>query len=109
MKFILKQGAGKTETTKYILRYLAAMASSSGSSRDADRSSVLAHKVLESNPLLEVYRLLFLLLYVQQFDHLVPKAFGNARTRFNDNSSRFGKFMEIWYLQTFLIYLTTQN
>ncbi|GBG34344.1 Myosin-6 [Hondaea fermentalgiana] len=68
-----ESGAGKTESTKYIMKYLATVA------RDADKSGgeQIADMVLQSNPILE--------------------AFGNARTNRNDNSSRFGKFIEMQF------------
>ena len=74
-----ESGAGKTEATKIIMKYLAritkkALAGEGETSASADVSS-LEDRVLSSNPLLE--------------------AFGNARTLRNDNSSRFGKFIEI--------------
>ncbi|RLN91499.1 hypothetical protein BBJ28_00021197 [Nothophytophthora sp. Chile5] len=77
-----ESGAGKTEASKYIMRYLANIseigkkAPKSGAKSEAGGSSV-EQCVLQSNPLLE--------------------AFGNAKTIRNDNSSRFGKFIKIFY------------
>jgi myosin V len=75
-----ESGAGKTESAKMVMQYLAhrATATSGISSTVPARSRSAApieEQVLESNPLLE--------------------AFGNAKTARNDNSSRFGKFVEI--------------
>eukprot|EP00808_Paulinella_micropora_P000859 g46272.t1 len=66
-----ESGAGKTESSKIFMQYLSKI--SSGSS-EADK---IKEKLLESNPILE--------------------AFGNAKTVRNDNSSRFGKYMEIQF------------
>ena len=101
-----ESGAGKTETAKLIMQYLAwvgdeAAAAAEGGDGTAAEKNVatpssplrnggdsssspptlatpgVEQQVLESNPLLE--------------------AFGNAKTVRNDNSSRFGKFVEIQF------------
>ncbi|KAJ3068891.1 Myosin type-2 heavy chain 1 [Podochytrium sp. JEL0797] len=83
-----ESGAGKTQSTKYIMQYLAVVDSlskidsvealmrpeavSAGIKRSETEEAVLA-----SNPILE--------------------SFGNAKTTRNDNSSRFGKFVELFF------------
>lgn len=64
---------GKTESTKIVLKYLTTVAS--GTSGLAISSGSVMDKILQSNPILE--------------------AFGNAATLRNDNSSRFGKFIQL--------------
>lgn len=94
-----ESGAGKTENTKKVIQYLAAVAvdpsaetngtltRSSSSARQimdhlrgvegiaAKRLGLLERQILQANPILE--------------------AFGNAQTIRNNNSSRFGKFVRI--------------
>ena len=57
-------GAGKTESCKYVMRYLAAAGG------DLNLGGVIEQRIVEANPLLE--------------------SFGNAKTTRNNNSSRFG-------------------
>ena len=92
-----ESGAGKTVTTKIVLNYFAMLSkkisdAGEGSYRDsyrdlspgkaaaadaagADQDVSIEQQVLQSNPILE--------------------SFGNARTIRNDNSSRFGKYIDI--------------
>ncbi|KAK4673793.1 class II myosin [Podospora pseudopauciseta] len=71
-----ESGAGKTENTKKVIQYLAAVArlDSTAKSREQQHSTLSA-QILRANPILE--------------------AFGNAQTVRNNNSSRFGKFIRI--------------
>nr|XP_043637804.1 myosin-1-like isoform X2 [Erigeron canadensis] len=78
-----ESGAGKTETAKIAMQYIAAVRGGSG----------IEYEILKTNPILE--------------------GFGNAKTSRNDNSSRFGKLIEIHFsdigkiagasIQTFLL------
>ncbi len=80
-----ESGAGKTVTTKFIMQYLAALSKKvdsdqiTGGGREVTEKSCIEQRVLQSNAILE--------------------AFGNARTLRNDNSSRFGKFIELRFSQ----------
>ncbi|XP_060584220.1 unconventional myosin-Vb-like, partial [Ruditapes philippinarum] len=63
-----ESGAGKTVSAKYAMRYFAMVGGSQAETQ-------VEKKVLASNPIME--------------------AIGNAKTTRNDNSSRFGKYIEI--------------
>lgn len=76
-----ESGAGKTENTKKVIQYLAAVAfSESPMKNKIQQQSNLSAQILRANPILE--------------------AFGNAQTVRNNNSSRFGKFIRIEFTRT---------
>ncbi|XP_053868690.1 unconventional myosin-Ia isoform X2 [Malaclemys terrapin pileata] len=64
-----ESGAGKTEASKQVMSYVAAVC---GKGEEVNQ---VKEQLLQSNPVLE--------------------AFGNAKTIRNDNSSRFGKYMDV--------------
>ena len=70
-----ESGSGKTETTKQVLSFLAEIAGS---------ENAVEQRLLSANPVLE--------------------AFGNAKTIRNNNSSRFGRWMEIHFCERGSIY-----
>ncbi|KAI4257175.1 MAG: hypothetical protein LQ352_001766 [Teloschistes flavicans] len=74
-----ESGAGKTVSAKYIMRYFATRESPDQPGKRAkgiaDAMSETEEQILATNPVME--------------------AFGNAKTTRNDNSSRFGKYIEI--------------
>jgi myosin heavy subunit len=85
-----ESGAGKTVTTKIVLNYFAMLSKrraemtratpgNSPQGRRPDEVSI-EQQVLQSNPILE--------------------SFGNARTIRNDNSSRFGKYIDIRFTRS---------
>ena len=77
-----ESGAGKTENTKKVIQYLAAVATSDspGAKSGGRQFSNLSQQILRANPILE--------------------AFGNAQTVRNNNSSRFGKFIRIKFTRS---------
>lgn len=82
-----ESGSGKTESAKYLLRYLAYRVQDdtqeeikgAGNENNLQQQQQLERQVLAANPILE--------------------SFGNAKTLLNDNSSRFGKFTKVVYAE----------
>jgi len=72
-----ESGAGKTETVKICMNHIASVQEGP---RQVSDSSPVVQRIVESNPVLE--------------------AFGNAQTRRNDNSSRFGKYLQLQFNPT---------
>merc|ERR1719264_691042 len=71
-----ESGAGKTENTKKVISYLAAVAAPK-KKPGQEKKVALEDQIVATNPILESY--------------------GNAKTSRNDNSSRFGKFIKIHF------------
>lgn len=78
-----ESGAGKTETVKIVMSHLASVRSTkaddanAAAASDDGKNEAVVRRVLESNVLLE--------------------AFGNAKTERNNNSSRFGKYIQLQF------------
>ena len=73
-----ESGAGKTENTKKVITYFAILgASEKKAGAEAEKKANLEDRIVQTNPILESY--------------------GNAKTIRNDNSSRFGKFIRIYF------------
>lgn len=74
-----ESGAGKTENTKKVIQYLSSILLTPENETTDD----IHNKILQANPILE--------------------SFGNAKTIKNNNSSRFGKFVKIFFSTSGLI------
>eukprot|EP01061_Rhynchopus_euleeides_P007222 TRINITY_DN1620_c0_g2_i1.p1 TRINITY_DN1620_c0_g2~~TRINITY_DN1620_c0_g2_i1.p1 ORF type:complete len:1171 (+),score=452.67 TRINITY_DN1620_c0_g2_i1:120-3632(+) len=70
-----ESGAGKTEASKIVMKYLAAISCKTGDKKNKAAAQEVGFKINMASPPLE--------------------SFGNAKTSRNDNSSRFGKFMRV--------------
>ena len=70
-----ESGAGKTEATKIVMKYLAQIAAKQGTPEEREAGLLVGEKLKQCSPVLE--------------------SFGNGKTVRNDNSSRFGKFMQV--------------
>merc|ERR1711913_179164 len=71
-----ESGAGKTENTKKVIAYFANVGKNKPKEGEVKKGN-LEDQIVQTNPVLEAY--------------------GNAKTVRNDNSSRFGKFIRVWF------------
>ncbi|KAI7808580.1 putative unconventional myosin-X [Triplophysa rosa] len=74
-----ESGAGKTESTKLLLKFLSVMSQNSTGSPLSEKTTRVEQAIVQSSPIME--------------------AFGNAKTVYNNNSSRFGKFIQLHFSQ----------
>ncbi|XP_077392847.1 unconventional myosin-X isoform X2 [Festucalex cinctus] len=74
-----ESGAGKTESTKLLLKFLSVMSQNSTGTPASERTTRVEQALIQSSPIME--------------------AFGNAKTVYNNNSSRFGKFIQLHFSQ----------
>jgi len=73
-----ESGAGKTESTKFILNFFGHLSNDvSSTAGHVTEGSTFEERITQSSPILE--------------------SFGNAKTVYNNNSSRFGKFIAIFF------------
>ncbi|XP_043999049.1 unconventional myosin-X isoform X2 [Gambusia affinis] len=72
-----ESGAGKTESTKLLLQFLSVMSQNSIAAPQSERTTHVEQAIVQSSPIME--------------------AFGNAKTVYNNNSSRFGKFIQLHF------------
>uniref|UniRef100_A0A8C7XVA9 Unconventional myosin-X-like n=1 Tax=Oryzias sinensis TaxID=183150 RepID=A0A8C7XVA9_9TELE len=75
-----ESGAGKTESTKLLLKFLSVMSQNSAGTPPSERTTRVEQAIVQSSPIME--------------------AFGNAKTVYNNNSSRFGKFIQLHFSQS---------
>ncbi|XP_059490432.1 unconventional myosin-IXa-like isoform X2 [Neocloeon triangulifer] len=73
-----ESGSGKTESTNFLLHHLTAL------SQKGSQGSGVEQTILSAGPVLE--------------------AFGNAKTAHNNNSSRFGKFIQVNYKENGMVH-----
>ncbi|XP_023274836.1 unconventional myosin-X-like, partial [Seriola lalandi dorsalis] len=72
-----ESGAGKTESTKLLLQFLSVMSQKSAGTAPSEKTTRVEQAIVQSSPIME--------------------AFGNAKTVYNNNSSRFGKFIQLHF------------
>ncbi|XP_015214796.2 unconventional myosin-X-like [Lepisosteus oculatus] len=72
-----ESGAGKTESTKLLLMFLSVMSQNSAGTPASEKTTRVEQAIIQSSPIME--------------------AFGNAKTVYNNNSSRFGKFIQLHF------------
>jgi myosin heavy subunit len=72
-----ESGSGKTEATKIAMSFLASQSAARGGGGALEGQGEVERRIMESNPVLE--------------------AFGNAKTLKNNNSSRFGKYLDVQF------------
>ncbi|KAK3569433.1 hypothetical protein QTP86_030062, partial [Hemibagrus guttatus] len=75
-----ESGAGKTESTKLLLNFLSVMSQGSTGAAVCERTNRVEQAIIQSSPIME--------------------AFGNAKTVYNNNSSRFGKFIQLHFSES---------